>query len=96
MTQNTGGTVSGLITAGEALYTAVSGGNVSTKAADNINDAGSVASLVVSLAARNITAVDVAGIVSGLTGIVEGVTEVVTAVKSKTSATAAVSATTAS
>lgn len=85
----TGGTVSDLITAGESLYTAVSGGNVSAKAAANINDAGAVASLVVSLAARNITSVDVAGIVGGLTTTLNGVTEIVTAAKKTTTATTA-------
>ena len=85
----TRGTVSDLITAGEALYTAASGGNVSAKAAANINDTGAVASLIVSIAARNITSVDVAGIVGGLTTTLNGVTEIVTAAKKSTTATTA-------
>lgn len=85
----TGGTVSDLITAGEALYTAASGDNVSAKAAANINDAGAVVSLIVSLAARNITAVDVAGIVGGLATTVNGVTEIVHAAKKPTKTTIA-------
>lgn len=91
-TSTSSGTVTDLITAGEGLFTAVSGGEVSAKAAANINDAGAVVSLIVSLAARNITAVDVAGIVSGLTTTVTGITEVVTAVKTKTTATTATTA----
>ena len=89
MTTNTTGTVTDLISAGEALYTELSGGTVSTTAANNINDAGAVVSLVVGLAARNITAVDVSGIVGGLVGVVNGITTIVTAAKIKTTATAA-------
>lgn len=92
MTTSTG-TVTDLIAAGEALYTEVSGGTVSTKAASNINDAGAVVSLVVNLAARNITSVDVAGIVGGLVSVVNGVTTIVTAAKTKTTTSTATTTT---
>lgn len=82
------GTVSDLISAGESVFTAISGSEVSEKVASNVNDAGAVVSLVVSLVARNVTSVDVSGIVSGLTTTLEGVAEVITAAKTKTAASA--------
>lgn len=89
MTTDTTGDVTSLIASGEALYTAVAGETISARAASNINDAGAVVSLVVNLADRNITRVNVGGIVGGLTGVLDGVTSIVQATKAPAATTAA-------
>lgn len=86
---------SDLITAGENLYTEIAGSDISTTVAANINDAGTVLSLVVSLASRNITSVDVDGIVTGATEVITGVTTVIKSAKKQTATAAATTTTTA-
>lgn len=78
--------VSDFIAAGESLYTEVSGGAVSATAAANINDAGTVVDLVVSLVSRN-TSINLDGILTGLTSVVTGVTTIIQDVKAKATTT---------
>jgi len=79
-------TASELIAAGEALYTEVSGGTVSTKAASNINNVGSIASVALSLLENN-TTFDIATLISGIGGVIVGTTEIVQVFKKTTTAT---------
>ena len=80
-----------LIQAGEDLFMTFSGGQVSAKAAANINEAASFVSVGVSLLSRNVTRFDIDAIVSGLTETVNGVNTIAKGLKKKeTTATAAV------
>ncbi|MFT8367560.1 MAG: hypothetical protein ABF646_02285 [Acetobacter papayae] len=71
-----------LITAGEAVFTTVSGKALSSNIAANIADAGSLVALGLTLVERN-TEFNVSGVVDGVTQILSGVNATIQAAKTK-------------
>lgn len=71
-----------LITAGEAVFTTVSGKALSAKITANIADAGSLVALALTLVERN-TEFNVSGVVDGVTQILSGVNATIQAAKTK-------------
>lgn len=71
-----------LITAGEAVFTSISGKTISGAVASNVSDVGSLVTVGLTLLERNVD-FNITGVVDGVTQILSGVNATIQAAKTK-------------